>query len=310
MIRRFEHYNSDAWNPKGLRRSFVASVALHAGAFGLILLLVWSGHSRMLAPGAKVAFIPRGHHQGAIDDPNAAAVAATPQTTSEPPAPAPKPPDPTPPKSEDKPKPPEPPPVKQKEPDKPKLKDTKESKVKENSPPKPKPDEKKAKDTPKDKAEKTAEKKTKDKTGQSKNQKLALADMIPPSDETAPKGKGAVKPQQGQADGEEKLGVEIQEGLPGVLTYWIGQVQRKVKSKWETPEGVLIVPDQNAAQIGFIVNRKGELVGQPEIVKEASDPVVAQSGLKAVLDSAPLPPLPDDFEENQQQVIITFRLVR
>jgi outer membrane biosynthesis protein TonB len=305
MIRRFDQKGDEDSDPGRLSRWFAASLVFHACAIGLILLLLWNSSSRVLANGSKITFIPRGHAQGAENDPTAAPIAAPPNPVAEPVAPAPKPPDP--PKIEEKVKPPDPPPVKKEDKPKPKPKDPEPPKIKPQAPPKPKED-KKPKETPKDKTDKTADKKnSKDKP---KEQKLAMAQLAPSDEEPNPKAKGAPRPQQGKADGEEKVGIETHEGPEGPLSGWNNQVQRKVESKWLTPEGILIVPDRNSARIKFTVNRKGELVGQPEIVEEASDPSVGQTGLKAVLDAAPLPPLPDDYKENQHEVIITFRLVK
>jgi len=50
------------------------------------------------------------------------------------------------------------------------------------------------------------------------------------------------------------------------------------------------------------------LMGAPQIVKEAADPKLAASGVKAIQDAAPFPPLPEDYSELEQQVIYVFRL--
>lgn len=307
MIRRINHESDDDSTPGGLGRWFAASFVVHAGMLALVALLLLTANSHVRPIGSKVTFIPRGHAQGAFNDPTAAAVAAPPhpEPVTEPAPTTQKQPEP-PPKIEEKVKPPDPPPVKPKEEKpKPKAKEPDPVKVKEKAPPKPKVDEKK-KDVPK---EKPADKNAKPSKEKPKDQKLAMAQLAP-DDEPNPKAKGAVRPQQGKPDGEEKVGIETHEGEEGPLSWWSNQVQRLVERKWLSPEGVLIVPDHNAAQIKFTVNRKGELVGQPEVIKEASDPEVAKTGLKALLDSAPLPPLPEGYTENQHEVIITFRLVR
>ena len=308
MIRRVEHDSDSDAAPGGLSRWFAASFVVHIGVVGVLVVLLWTAGLRAKQIGSKVTFIPRGHAQGAFNDPTAAPVVAPPhpEPSPEPPPTAPKQPDP-PPKIEEKPKPPEPAPPKPKE-EKPKAKpkDTEPPKVKDKAPPKPK-EEKKPKDTPKDKTAKTADKKpSKDKP---KDQKLAMAQLAP-DEEPNPKAKGVVRPQQGKENGEERVGIETHEGEEGPLSGWINLVQRKVENKWLSPEGILIVPDHNSAQIRFTVNRKGELVGQPEVVKEASDPEVAKTGMKAILEAAPLPPLPEDYTESQHEVIITFRLVK
>ena len=58
--------------------------------------------------------------------------------------------------------------------------------------------------------------------------------------------------------------------------------------------------------ISFWVNRDGKLVGDPEIVKEALDPAVATSAIRAIKAAVPYPALPDSFGDAQVQVYYTF----
>jgi len=73
------------------------------------------------------------------------------------------------------------------------------------------------------------------------------------------------------------------------------------------PAGVLLTEDNKEAVISFYVNRSGRILGEPQIVKKGPDPTLAESGVRAVMAAAPFPPLPPDFREPEQQVIVTFR---
>ena len=79
-----------------------------------------------------------------------------------------------------------------------------------------------------------------------------------------------------------KEGVSMQQALPSVLTAWGRLVQRQVERRWRVPAGVFIDPDNNDVIIAFWVNREGRLLGEPKIIKEASDPVIAKSAVAAM----------------------------
>jgi hypothetical protein len=79
-----------------------------------------------------------------------------------------------------------------------------------------------------------------------------------------------------------------------------------VRLAWQVPEGL---PLENAvAEVAFVVDKDGRLVGEPVVVKHASDPEVALSGIRAIKAVGLFPPLPAGFE--QQRVISAFTLVR
>jgi TonB family protein len=72
------------------------------------------------------------------------------------------------------------------------------------------------------------------------------------------------------------------------------------------PGGVRIDPRENEAVISFWVGKTGRIIGAPEVIKHAADPKVAQSAVRAILDSAPFPPLPDNYTETEAHVLYTF----
>ena len=94
--------------------------------------------------------------------------------------------------------------------------------------------------------------------------------------------------------------------FPSELGYWGRRVQVKVSQVWAAPAGMRLVAGQNQAEVAFWVSRQGNLLGEPEIIKEASDPDLAASGVQAIKMSAPFPPLPPDFREEKVQIVYVF----
>lgn len=201
-----------------------------------------------------------------------------PQAETKAPEPIPPPEPPPPPEPEPKPAPPPPPPKeapKPKPPEKPK-----EDKPKPPEPPKEKP---KPPEPPKEKPKPAPE---------------------PPKEQPKPTPKPVEKPAPPEV--RPKPGVSMKQALPTVLDTWGGLVKRKVERVWEVPVGVRIDPQNNEAVVSFWVNRDGRLLGEPEIVKHASDPAIGESAIEAVKAAAPFPPLPDAYREPEVQVVYTF----
>jgi outer membrane biosynthesis protein TonB len=195
----------------------------------------------------------------------------------EPPKPAPKdePPKPEPPQPEPKVEPPKPEPPKPEpkpEPPKPEPKPKPEKKPPEKKPepPKPKPPEPKKESTPPPKKQETVNQQP---VTPSAGPKAQVANLLPPE-----------------------------------LEWWARQVQRKIEDVWVVPDGIKIDNENSVAEVSFWVNRNGELIEQPKVVKEASDPALAESGVRAILLAAPFPRFPDSFDKDEQLVVYTFSL--
>jgi len=107
-----------------------------------------------------------------------------------------------------------------------------------------------------------------------------------------------------------KTGIQIQLALPSILNSWGRWVQRKVEKYWTIPGGIDINDEGNEAVISFWVDQDGNLIGRPEIVKHASNKALGESGVRAILLAAPLPPLPVEYDENEQQVVYAFSLAK
>ena len=106
-----------------------------------------------------------------------------------------------------------------------------------------------------------------------------------------------------RAEGPPEPGISIKQQLPSALGFWGKAVQRKVQSTWAVPPGVVI---GETVTILFVVDRSGRLLLEPEIIGTAPE-LLAASAIRAIKAAQPLPPLPDDFTEPEQQVLMTFR---
>lgn len=87
--------------------------------------------------------------------------------------------------------------------------------------------------------------------------------------------------------------------------WYLSIVQGKVSSNWRQPSSRLITQDQLSTRISFRIRRDGsaELV---TVRRSSNLPNVDQSAVKAVRDSTPFPPLPDDYMEDHLDVTIDF----
>lgn len=253
-----------------LRRAVFASITVHV-ALVVALSVSFARRERIAASGVYQVQLLNEAPSGAPD-----AASPPPEPEPEPPPPPP----PPPPKEVPKPKEPE--------------------KTKEE-PPKPKPPEKK----PEPKVEAKKEEKKPEK---------------PKEPKPVEKPKEEPKPERTQVARREepKLpvapvaapGVSMAQALPSALGAWGGLVQRKVDRAWLLPEGVRLGPKDDVAVISFWVSRDGRLLGEPSVVRQASDPEVAASAVRAVKAGAPYPPLPESYQDTEVQVVCTFTPVR
>ena len=197
--------------------------------------------------------------------------------------------------AEDAPPPPPPPPPKEPEPVA--KKEEPEPKPKKEEP-KPKPKPKKEEPKPKPVAKKE-EPKPKPKPKKEEPKPKPKPKPTPPAPVEPPKPAPEVV-----AKAQPEPGIQ-QKALPTVLSGWARSVQRKVERFWFVPPGMRMV-DDNSVHVSFWVNRHGQLLSKPEIIKKGIQPELGESGIKAILNAQPFPPLPQSFQGNEQQVIYVF----
>jgi hypothetical protein len=71
-----------------------------------------------------------------------------------------------------------------------------------------------------------------------------------------------------------------------------------------------LTEEETVAEVSFWVDAQGNLLGRPQIVKEASDPAVAESGVRSIMLAQPFPPLPEQLGLTERQVLYEFKLSR
>lgn len=120
-----------------------------------------------------------------------------------------------------------------------------------------------------------------------------------PEPEPMPKEPEPTPPARVEGPAEPRVSIK----LPSVIGFWGSMVKRKVEQRWAVPPGV---PIGDTVTVMFTVDRSGRLLLGPEVVGTASDQLRA-SAVQAVVSAAPYPPLPDDYRELEQQVVMTFR---
>ena len=126
-----------------------------------------------------------------------------------------------------------------------------------------------------------------------------------------PPPKPAAQPQPvvvAKREGTPKAGLALKKELPHILNFWARSVRKKVERHWAVPGGVLMDAHANEATVSFWVNHSGQLLGEPEIVKHATDKRLGLSGVQAIKAGAPFPPLPEDYGAPEQEVVYVFRL--
>jgi TonB family protein len=64
----------------------------------------------------------------------------------------------------------------------------------------------------------------------------------------------------------------------------------------------------NAAVVTFVIRKDGSIGGDPRIAQRSGNDALDISAQRAILDSAPFPHLPDQFNKNEAEVQLRFSL--
>ena len=222
--------------------------------------------------------------------------ATTPPPPKEPPKPEPEP-EPAP-----KPEPPKPKPEPKPEP-KPAPKEVVAKKVEKL--------EEKTKEEPKKEVKKTEkpkeeEKKKEEKQPSKPHDPRKMVDLNEPPDPVEFFDAGEVEPMVVAEKGPMRTATAIN-GVPPALVGWGNKVKRKVESIWQRPDS-LFADIASKVEVVFTVDAQGNLVGEPFLMAATTDQQLAASGILAIKQSAPYPPLPAPFTE--QQVVYEFQLMQ
>jgi outer membrane biosynthesis protein TonB len=106
--------------------------------------------------------------------------------------------------------------------------------------------------------------------------------------------------------------VSATEALPSELGSWGRRVQLKVERIWTPPPGIRLGGEEMEAEIEFWVDRNGNLLGEPVVVRHAGNRTLGDSGIQAIkLAGTPrFPPLPATYDKSRQRVVYAFKLAR
>ena len=104
------------------------------------------------------------------------------------------------------------------------------------------------------------------------------------------------QPKKTEAQETPAQDVEIQTDQPSFeFNYYLATVRSKISSRWRPPAQGFIGTDEKAVVVHFRILRDGSVL-KPTIEKSSGIDLLDQSALRAVLDAAPLPPLPDLYD--------------
>ena len=88
------------------------------------------------------------------------------------------------------------------------------------------------------------------------------------------------------------------------LSIFVGRIYKRVYSKWKTPLGA----KAKKVVVAFTVFRKGN-IDKPVIRESAGDENLDSIAVRAILDSVPFPPLPEELRRPNLRVSIVFKYV-
>jgi TonB family protein len=91
--------------------------------------------------------------------------------------------------------------------------------------------------------------------------------------------------------------------------WYLSIVQGKVSSNWDQPSARLIGEDALTVVVSFRIRRDGSAEAI-SVRRSSGRSTVDRSASKAVSESVPFPPLPDDYLEDRLDVTIDFTITR
>ena len=89
-----------------------------------------------------------------------------------------------------------------------------------------------------------------------------------------------------------------------VLSLYVGEVYKRIYSKWKTPHGSKF----EDVVVSFTIFSKGN-IDAPEISKSTGDKNLDSIAVRAIIDSVPLPELPKELNRSNLKIKIVFKYV-
>ncbi len=97
-------------------------------------------------------------------------------------------------------------------------------------------------------------------------------------------------------------GIMAQAGQPFPFPWYLKAISDKLDKQWKPSNEYS--PNTKCVVV-FVIHRSGE-VSQARIAKRSGDALFDEMGLRAVIYSNPLPPLPNGYQEDTLTVNMTF----
>ena len=97
---------------------------------------------------------------------------------------------------------------------------------------------------------------------------------------------------------------ETESEVSSVLSLYMGEVLKRVFSKWKEPLGL----HDNDLLVSFTIFSKGN-IKNPAIRKSSGDKNLDSIAVRAIINSAPFPELPEELHRPNLKVIINFKYV-
>ena len=97
---------------------------------------------------------------------------------------------------------------------------------------------------------------------------------------------------------------ETESEVSSVLSLYMGEVLKRVFSKWKEPLGL----HDNDLLVSFTIFSKGN-IKNPAIRKSSGDKSLDSIAVRAIINSAPFPELPEELHRPNLKVIINFKYV-
>lgn len=91
--------------------------------------------------------------------------------------------------------------------------------------------------------------------------------------------------------------------------WYLDIVQHKVKTNWQEPSKILANYNLLTSSVSFRLYKKGNL-DNLKLKTSSRNSLLDTSTLKAVRDSAPFPPLPDNYNKEHLDIVIEFNLAK
>jgi len=140
-------------------------------------------------------------------------------------------------------------------------------------------------------------------------QERSLRDRIEDRLTDRPEPERTEEPEERPAPAAQPTGTTKVTATRFPYAWYLSVVQGKVSANWKQPSARLLSDERLAAVVSFRIRRDGS-VAAVTLRSSSGRSTVDQSAVKAVRDSTPFPPLPDDYLESSLDITMDFSLTQ